>query len=73
VQEHYRVKIIEYTPQNEHQLFALIKREGEDWTYWQGNNWIKYQKALESSVTYLLFKNEVHYYMRTDKCSISSS
>jgi len=53
------IKTIKYTPENEHQLFALIEREGEDWTYWQDDNWIKYKKALESSVTYLLFKNEV--------------
>jgi hypothetical protein len=35
------VKIIEYTPQNEQQLFTLIQREGEEWEYWQGESWAK--------------------------------
>ena len=27
-----------YTPEDESELFALIEREGEEWTYWQGEN-----------------------------------
>ena len=59
MQEQNHIKIIEYTPKNEKQLFALIQREGDEWTYWQGNNWAKYQKALTTSVTYLIFVNDV--------------
>ena len=31
---------------DENQLFALIEREGIEWTYWQGKNRAKYKKAL---------------------------
>ena len=57
--EQKHTKIIEYTPENEQQLFDLIQSEGDEWTYWQGDNRAKYIKALLTSVTYLLFENDV--------------
>ena len=41
------------------QLFALIEREGEEWTYWQGANRVKYQKALDEGITYLAFDGKI--------------
>jgi len=39
-------------------LFALIEREGEEWTYWQGANRAKYQTALNEGIVYLAFEGE---------------
>jgi ribosomal protein S18 acetylase RimI-like enzyme len=39
-------------------LFALIEREGREWTYWQGTNRAKYRKALEEGIVYLAFDGE---------------
>ena len=50
--------IRKYVADDESQLFDLIEREGEEWTYWQGENREKYKKALASSVTYLVFEGE---------------
>ncbi|MCL2169004.1 MAG: GNAT family N-acetyltransferase [Defluviitaleaceae bacterium] len=52
------MRIERYAPENERELFELIKAEGEEWTYWQGDNWARYKKALESSTTYLLFEDK---------------
>ena len=47
-----------FTLADSDRLFALIEREGEEWTYWQGTNRAKYQKALETSIVYLVFEGE---------------
>jgi len=48
-----------YAPKDADQLFALIEREGEDWKdYWQGAGKAKYQKALDSSIVYLVLEGE---------------
>ena len=51
--------IRKYTPAHADNLFALIQREGDEWEYWQGDNRIKYKKALGNSIVYLLFEGEV--------------
>lgn len=48
-----------YTREDEAEFFALIEREGEEWTYWQGGNRVKYIKALDSCIVYLLFEGDV--------------
>ena len=41
-------------------LFALMEREGEEWRdYWHNNCKAKYLKALENSITYLIFENDI--------------
>ena len=53
-----RVVIRKYAHEDEKQLLALIEREGEEWKdYWQGKGKAKYQKALASSIVYLLFED----------------
>ena len=51
--------IRKYTPADIDRLFALIEREGEEWTYWQGENRTKYQKALDNCITYLVFEGDI--------------
>ena len=46
-----------YTPDDEAQLFELIKAEGEEWTYWQGSNWPKYVNCLANCVTYIAIED----------------
>ncbi|MDL2300270.1 GNAT family N-acetyltransferase [Clostridiaceae bacterium OttesenSCG-928-D20] len=54
------VSIRRYSADYEHRLFSLIEHEGEEWKdYWYGSGRGKYIKALNSSITYLLFENEV--------------
>ena len=36
----------------------MIEREGEEWTYWQGENRIKYAKALENCIVHLVFEGD---------------
>ena len=50
--------IRKYTPDDEAALFTLIEREGEEWTYWQGENRSKYVKALENCIVYLAFEGD---------------
>jgi len=52
------MQIRKYTPADSDNLFALIEREGDEWTYWQGENKAKYQKALNNSIVYLVFESE---------------
>jgi ribosomal protein S18 acetylase RimI-like enzyme len=52
------LQIRKYTPADSDNLFALIEREGDEWTYWQGENKAKYQKALNNSIVYLVFESE---------------
>lgn len=47
-----------YTAKDENELFALIEREGKEWTYWQGENRVKYKKALAECTVYLAFEGE---------------
>jgi len=48
-----------YISEDDDLLFALIEREGEEWTdYWRGDGRAKYQKALAGSIVYLLLKNK---------------
>jgi len=48
-----------YTTEDDDLLFAMIEREGEEWTYyWRGDCRAKYQKALANSIVYLLLKNK---------------
>ncbi|MCL2578380.1 MAG: GNAT family N-acetyltransferase [Defluviitaleaceae bacterium] len=48
-----------YTRADSDSLFALIEREGDEWTYWQGENRIKYEKALDNCIVYLIFESDV--------------
>jgi len=48
-----------YAPTDADNLFALIEREGDEWTYWQGENRAKYEKALHNSIVYLCFEEEI--------------
>ena len=52
------VEIRKYELKDENQLFALIEREGIEWTYWQGENRAKYKKALVNCINYVLFEGE---------------
>ena len=47
-----------YTLEDELALFALIEREGEEWTYWQGDDRAKYAKALDNCIVYLVFEGD---------------
>jgi len=52
--------IRKYESTDNDQLFALIEREGEEWKdYWLGDGKAKFQKALSSSIVYLLFEGEI--------------
>ena len=53
----HKTDIRPYTPADANELFALIKREGIEWTYWQDDNWIKYQKLLSECVNYIIFED----------------
>ena len=50
--------IRKFIPEDIDCLFALIEREGLEWTYWQGDNRAKYQKALANCITYLVFEDD---------------
>jgi len=53
------ISIKKYNKKYEDMLFDLIEQEGEEWKdYWEGENKLKYQKALKSSVSYLLFEGK---------------
>ena len=55
-----RIIIKAYAPEEEHELFALIEREGEDWQeYWRGAGKAKYQKALSNSIAYVVYEGKV--------------
>ena len=50
--------IRKYTPGDADNLFALIKREGEEWKdYWCDAGKPKYEKAIAGSIVYLVFEN----------------
>lgn len=54
------ISIRRYTREDENAVFALMVREGADWkAYWDEDGKPKYQKALDSSVTYLIFENKI--------------
>ena len=52
------VSIRQYKPEDENDLFALIEREGMEWTYWQGEYRTKYKDALAECTVYLVFEGE---------------
>jgi ribosomal protein S18 acetylase RimI-like enzyme len=57
---HERISIRRYCSDDEHQLFSLLEREGEEWQgYWQNSGREKYKKALSSSIAYLLFDDNM--------------
>ena len=50
--------IRKHTPADETLLFDLIRREGEEWeSYWGKEGKPKYQKAIASSIIYLVFES----------------
>lgn len=53
------ITIRRYSIYDEHRLFSLIQQEGDEWKgYWASPGREKYKKALNSSITYLLFEDE---------------
>jgi len=48
--------IRKYSREDESTLFSLIEREGDEWSYWQGEDRAKYVKALDNSIVYLAFE-----------------
>lgn len=47
-----------YTTKDEDNLFNLLSREGDEWKdYWGDSMKSNYRKALNSSITYLLFED----------------
>lgn len=57
---HEIIFIRRYCTRDEQQLFSLLEREGEEWKgYWQSSGREKYKKALNSSITYLLFDDKM--------------
>ena len=47
-----------YEKADENALFALIEREGDEWKeYWCEPGRKKYQKALQNSISYLIFED----------------
>ncbi|MCL2545206.1 MAG: GNAT family N-acetyltransferase [Clostridia bacterium] len=58
--ENGNITVRRYGPRDEEALLLLIEREGDGWKeYWQGSGRAKYQRALASSITYLLFEGNV--------------
>ena len=51
-------QIRKYTAEDEAALFALIEREGEEWTYCHGEDRIMYAKALNNCIVYLVFEGD---------------
>ena len=54
------MEIRRYRREDQAQLFALLREEGEEWSdYYGADGCNKYLRALESSVTYLATENGV--------------
>ena len=52
--------IKKYSPSDESKLFSMIEEEGNDWIDYHGKTGrIKYLKALQSSITYVIYEEEV--------------
>ncbi|MCL1800500.1 MAG: GNAT family N-acetyltransferase [Promicromonosporaceae bacterium] len=49
------LRIVEYDPSREADLFELIRLEGDEWIYWQPDYRDAYRAALAKSTTYLAF------------------
>ncbi|MCL2668739.1 MAG: GNAT family N-acetyltransferase [Micrococcales bacterium] len=48
-----------YRPDDDDQLYALLEREGAEWKdYWHGGGWARYQRALTSSVVFVLVADD---------------
>lgn len=56
------IRIVEYKSDYDDQLFSLLENEGLEWEdYWKGSGKSKYKKALSSSISYLLYKEDALY------------
>jgi len=56
--ENKEFSIRRYQPEDEDALFLLMEREGDDWKdYWKGSGRLKYQKALASSINYVVLES----------------
>lgn len=54
------MEIRKYQPQDETKLFKLLRDEGDEWYDYHGKeNSEKYKKALDNSITYLAFEDDV--------------
>lgn len=54
------MNIVRYSHLDEEKLFDLLKDEGSDWEVYYGEeNRAQYIKALQSSITFILYDNEV--------------
>lgn len=52
-------RILKYTPKYEDALMELIKKEGEDWEiYWGEEHASRYRKSFRKSITYLAMEGE---------------
>ena len=49
--------IRKYTDSDKEALFELMKREGKEWTYCEGDNREKYVKAMNNSIAYVVVEN----------------
>lgn len=60
MEQNKNTTIRRYTKEDAELLFALIMREGDEWKeYWGREGKPKYEKALASSITYLIFEDDV--------------
>ena len=57
--ENDKVLVKHYTRDDEAALFAVIRSEGSDWEEYYGSGKERYQTALESSVTYVIYDGDV--------------
>ncbi len=54
------IVIKKYTPANEYEVFALLDQGGDELSgYWRGLDRERFQKALASSITYLIYDSSV--------------
>ncbi|MCL2353871.1 MAG: GNAT family N-acetyltransferase [Defluviitaleaceae bacterium] len=58
IEKEQRVSIRPYMSSDENGLFAMIEREGVEWTYYQGENRARYVEALSKDTPYLLFEGD---------------
>lgn len=58
--EQIDIEVIKYSKNHEILLFEMLLEEGEDWAdYHSITGRDKYIKALESSITYIIFDNKI--------------
>lgn len=51
------MEIRRYIDSDKDALFELMQREGEEWTYYQGDNREKYIKAMNRSIAYVIIED----------------